>query len=644
MTKSTNTKRALLLSVLSLFCCVAMFIGSTFAWFTDSATASVSSITSGKLDVELIDASSKQPVTEALSWVKAQGAPADEAVLWEPGCTYELPAVMVANKGNLALKYKLSIEVADGDKRLLDVIDFTVDGLSLDTENSLAKDETSAPIVVKAHMSEQAGNDYMGLSLNSVRLVVVATQDTVEFDSIDNKYDENAYYADYNAATVAELNTALAAAAYGDVVAVTEDISLDSAVTVPVGVTLIGKNNAVVTVQNDVTYPVTLSAGAKVDGLSFKMDEINTTEVDFVYMQTGASVTNCCFEGLFNGGSEVSRGIIMEAGVKDVVISGNTFKNLRQPAYVEGSGIIADNYVEGTRGFVVCSNSDFTFTGNSFGVNFADDFAIIYNNSDVDNYQDTKALSAANSNASVDNQVTAEAEDITKNYVDSAADLTAAIADNNGEIIALKPDVEYVGNFSIDKDIIINGNGAVVTNDGSANTFDVRSGVNAVIQNTKIESTNKKYGIHIQPGSGEVTIDGCEITGTTSTMGHSIWINGGNSSDVVIKNCTISRPVNLSGYNSSIKNVTIENNTFKNGFGVYAITLCGDLENIKISNNTYGFSGLARVHKDGADNFSFVNILIENNTSSSNTNKIVVDAEVEELYNAAVANGNVVIK
>ena len=55
MTKSTNTKRALLLSVLSLFCCVAMFIGSTFAWFTDSATASVSSITSGKLEEQLVD-------------------------------------------------------------------------------------------------------------------------------------------------------------------------------------------------------------------------------------------------------------------------------------------------------------------------------------------------------------------------------------------------------------------------------------------------------------------------------------------------------------------------------------------------------------------------------------------------------------
>lgn len=224
MTKRTNTKKALLLSVLSLLCCVAMFIGSTFAWFTDSATANVSSITSGKLDVELVDAASKQPITEALSWVKAQGAPADEAVIWEPGCTYELPAVMVANKGNLALKYKFSIEVADGDKRLLDVIDFTVDGASLDTEYSLAKDATSAAIVVKAHMSEQAGNDYMGLSLNSVNLVVVATQDTVEFDSKTNMYDENAYYADYNAATASELNNALAAAAYGDVIAVTGDI------------------------------------------------------------------------------------------------------------------------------------------------------------------------------------------------------------------------------------------------------------------------------------------------------------------------------------------------------------------------------------------------------------------------------------
>ena len=40
MTKTKSTKRALLLSALSLLMCVSMLIGSTFAWFTDSVTSS----------------------------------------------------------------------------------------------------------------------------------------------------------------------------------------------------------------------------------------------------------------------------------------------------------------------------------------------------------------------------------------------------------------------------------------------------------------------------------------------------------------------------------------------------------------------------------------------------------------------------
>ena len=39
MTNTKNTKRALLLSVLSLLLCFAMLLGSTFAWFTDSAAS-----------------------------------------------------------------------------------------------------------------------------------------------------------------------------------------------------------------------------------------------------------------------------------------------------------------------------------------------------------------------------------------------------------------------------------------------------------------------------------------------------------------------------------------------------------------------------------------------------------------------------
>ena len=51
--KKQNTKRALLLSALSLLLCVCMLVGSTFAWFTDSVTSANNIIKSGNLDVEL---------------------------------------------------------------------------------------------------------------------------------------------------------------------------------------------------------------------------------------------------------------------------------------------------------------------------------------------------------------------------------------------------------------------------------------------------------------------------------------------------------------------------------------------------------------------------------------------------------------
>lgn len=39
-----STKRALLSSVFALVLCVAMLVGSTFAWFTDTASTGVNKI------------------------------------------------------------------------------------------------------------------------------------------------------------------------------------------------------------------------------------------------------------------------------------------------------------------------------------------------------------------------------------------------------------------------------------------------------------------------------------------------------------------------------------------------------------------------------------------------------------------------
>lgn len=41
-------------------------------------------------------------------------------------------------------------------------------------------------------MDKEAGNEYMNLAIENIAITVYATQAPVEYDSIDNKYDEKA--------------------------------------------------------------------------------------------------------------------------------------------------------------------------------------------------------------------------------------------------------------------------------------------------------------------------------------------------------------------------------------------------------------------------------------------------------------------
>ena len=79
-----TTKRSLMMSVLSLFLCFAMLLGTTFAWFTDSVSSANNIITSGNLDVELY-----YQVEGQTDWTKVtdQTNIFKENALWEPGHT-----------------------------------------------------------------------------------------------------------------------------------------------------------------------------------------------------------------------------------------------------------------------------------------------------------------------------------------------------------------------------------------------------------------------------------------------------------------------------------------------------------------------------------------------------------------------------
>ena len=241
MTSSNSTKRALISSTLAILMCVAMLIGTTFAWFTDTASTGVNKIVSGNLKVDIIGADSDSHI-ETLNFTKAAGAEG-EALLWEPGCRYLTEGFRIANKGNLALKWKAQVNKGttaanEGNFDLLDVIDFylvtkAADGTETETAldeftGNLKKTETSDVYYIKGVMQTTAGNDYQGLTLDGITISVYATQDTVENDSFHNQYDKDAPLDFVPVSTAAELKSVFAnAAAGGDVnVSLTGDIDL----------------------------------------------------------------------------------------------------------------------------------------------------------------------------------------------------------------------------------------------------------------------------------------------------------------------------------------------------------------------------------------------------------------------------------
>ena len=207
MTNRVSTKRALVLSLLSMLLCVSMLIGSTYAWFTDTATTAVNKIQAGTLDVAL-----EMSTDNGATWTKAEGktlnfmtADNRAEILWEPGCTYALPLLRVVNKGNLSLKYEIVITGIDGDAELNKAIEWTIPA---EKTGNLAAGATSDAIAISGHMKETAGNEYQGKSIDGIAITVYATQYTGESDSNGNDYDKDATF--YPVIDAAGLKNALA--------------------------------------------------------------------------------------------------------------------------------------------------------------------------------------------------------------------------------------------------------------------------------------------------------------------------------------------------------------------------------------------------------------------------------------------------
>ncbi len=229
MNNRKATKRALLTSVMALVMCVVMLLGTTFAWFTDTATANVNKIEAGNLDIQLFYANNADGVnagwteltnnsTTVLKFLQSNGTTATQQdFYWEPGGTYSLPALKVVNNGNLNLKYKIEITGIKGSAKLNDVIDWTMklDGadFAIGSEHVLnaatAGTESANILTISGHMRETAGNTYMNEKIEGITITLKATQATGEYDSTTNDYDKDAPYTTVNVSNEKELRTAL---------------------------------------------------------------------------------------------------------------------------------------------------------------------------------------------------------------------------------------------------------------------------------------------------------------------------------------------------------------------------------------------------------------------------------------------------
>ena len=243
MNNKRATKRALLTSVMALVMCVVMLVGTTFAWFTDTASTGVNKIQAGNLDIEVEYRTSSEG-----DWMTLDNADdlfGTEDTRFEPGHT-RVVELRITNAGNLALKYKIGMNVvsetagtnkagnpyklsnylkvattgiqqynpADQISSLMERLIFQKGDFGMWTARDFANFELeytsngsvhvlqpgAAQILgIKVYMPESVGNEANAISTEKAASIefglnILATQYTTESDSYGTQYDKDATY------------------------------------------------------------------------------------------------------------------------------------------------------------------------------------------------------------------------------------------------------------------------------------------------------------------------------------------------------------------------------------------------------------------------------------------------------------------
>lgn len=434
------------------------------------------------------------------------------------------------------------------------------------------------------------------------------------------------------------LNEAINGAADGDTIlmgsatyTVTETILVNKVITIKGA-----PNFATKFVTSGDNSVFNIRAAATLDGVLIQKTD-SSTQALVIITSDKATIKNSKFLGVYTqGSSEISRAIVPYSGIKEFTIIGNHFESLRQPAYFNGgnTGVVQDNYVTNTRGWVVCGDSNIIFIGNTFDSN-AVDIAIIPNNNDVNNYgttpEDIIALSQSNNGAYVENQLSKiSAKDgklyktvsITSgdktSYFSSIQDaINAAQRGDNiikvypgdygtGSIDIIQKDgvnltLEAAGEVTLKNQIRISGAGRhngeeTLTIKGFTFDFsDAASGVDIILATKKLldDTNNYAHNIKIEnnlfignlnvvairtQGAFGLEISSCEAIGL-----HSLGQINGQSKYFRVVNCTVTGGKNGINYYGP-SDLSVDNFTFSGtGYGIRAGQSSGNLQDSRLT-------------------------------------------------------------
>ena len=330
MSNRKQTKRALLTSIMALVMCVVMLVGTTFAWFTDTASTSVNTIKAGNLDVQMqVEENGKWVDAKEipLTWVKHENGNGQE-LLWEPGASYDLRTFKIANNGNLNLKYKVVISGATGYTKLLDVIDFSgkitdennvvtdLPSVSMNSTTPVILDRALAAgkadtITLNGTMQTSANNDYMGKEVNDITIAVYATQATGEYDSTRNDYDK---FAEYPEVTTVQIPAGEAAAvndAVKDAITTAKTVDSTTGKTTPTQIVL--PANTTVTLESGVATP------AQGQTSNIKITGDKTTKIEFQNSTGGSDGSGTTYQ---DGANLTFQGVTISGGTEQFVARG----------------------------------------------------------------------------------------------------------------------------------------------------------------------------------------------------------------------------------------------------------------------------------------------------------------------------------